>query len=78
MSQNLQDLWEALKPGIIPIEVSEKTEYILHRVFFAGAAAALTLQGAAESEAHKVLHMSLAILENEVAAQLQLPEEEGE
>jgi len=76
MSQNLQELWESLKPGIIPIEVSEKTEYILHRVFFAGAAAALTLQGAAESVAQKVVHESLTTLENEVAAQLKFSGEE--
>ena len=76
MTNGLNDLWESLKPGIIPIEVSEGTERVLHRVFFAGAAAALSLQGAIEAEAQRLVHLSLTSLENEVARELQLPEEE--
>jgi len=76
MINGLNDLWESLKPGIIPIVVSEETERVLHRVFFAGAAAALSLQGAAEAEAQRLVHYSLTSLEGEVARELQLPEEE--
>ena len=76
MTNGLNDLWESLKPGIIPIEVSEGTERVLHQVFFAGAAAALSLQGAIEAEAQRLVHFSLTSLEEEVARELQLPEEQ--
>jgi hypothetical protein len=71
----LGDLWSVLRPGILPIPVAPETEHVLKRVFFAGAAAALSLHGQIQAEEHRVTRRSLETLEAEIAEELQLPED---
>ena len=69
----LGGLWNTLKPGIIPIEVSPETERVLRRVFFMGATAALSLHGHVQAEEQRITRRSLEELEAEIAKELELP-----
>ena len=71
----LGDLWNTLRPAIIPIPVSPETERILRRVFFMGATAALSLHGHVQAEEQRVTKRSLEELEAEIARELDLPGE---
>jgi len=71
---SIGDLWTVLKPGVIPVEVSPETESVLRRVFFIGAAAALSLHGSVQADEQRVTRKSLESLEEEIATELGLPD----
>ena len=71
----LGDLWNTLKPAIIPIPVSPETERVLRRVFFMGAVSALSLHGHVQAEEQRVIKRSLEELEAEISRELDLPAE---
>jgi hypothetical protein len=69
-SNHLAGMWQALKPKMIPVPVSEGTEAILRQAFYAGAGAALMLHGSIQADAQRLTHTSLSALEKEVTDEL--------
>jgi len=73
-TRSLNDLWEILKPGIITVPISPETEAILKRVYFIGAASALSLHGSVQADEHRGTKASLEHLESEISDYLNLEE----